>query len=48
MNRQPIQLEDFPALSWHEAADEAAPAVRTALEKVLERHDGGALAREEC
>jgi 7,8-didemethyl-8-hydroxy-5-deazariboflavin synthase CofH subunit len=48
MNRQPIQLEDFPALSWGEAASETAPAVRTALEKVLERLDGGALSREEC
>jgi 7,8-didemethyl-8-hydroxy-5-deazariboflavin synthase CofH subunit len=42
------KLEDFPALTWADAGDEAAPAVRAALEKVLERPDGSALSREEC
>jgi FO synthase len=42
------KLEDFPALRWRDAAEEAAPVVRAALEKVLESHDGGALTREEC
>jgi FO synthase len=42
------QLEDFPALSWWEVGGEAAPGVRSALEKVLERQDGGALSHEEC
>ena len=48
MSRRPIQLEDFPALAWREVADGIAPAVRAALEKVLERQDGVALSREEC
>src|SRR5574341_2508355 len=42
------QLEDFPALSWRDVGGQALPAVRAALEKVLERQDGGALSREEC
>ena len=41
-------LEDFPALSWRDVECEAAPAVRAALEKVLEQQDGGALSDEEC
>jgi len=48
MRRTQHKLEDFPALSWREAAEDAAPPVSSALEKVLERHDGGALTREEC
>jgi len=41
-------LEDFPSLPWRDAADEAAPLVRAALEKILAQQDGGALSREEC
>jgi FO synthase len=48
MEPRPRKLEDFPVLAWREVAGEAAPAVRAALEKVLERHDGGALTREAC
>ena len=43
-----LKFEDFPALEWRQVAGEAAPSVRAALEKVLERQEGGALSREEC
>jgi len=42
------ELEDFPALTWPEVAGETTSAVRSALEKVLARQDGGALSRGEC
>jgi 7,8-didemethyl-8-hydroxy-5-deazariboflavin synthase CofH subunit len=42
------KLEDFPALTWRDAADEATPAVRAALETILARQNGDALTREEC
>jgi FO synthase len=42
------KLEDFQDLTWRDVQGEASPAVRAALEKILEREDGGAPSREEC
>ncbi|MGH9668604.1 MAG: 5-amino-6-(D-ribitylamino)uracil--L-tyrosine 4-hydroxyphenyl transferase CofH, partial [Terriglobales bacterium] len=48
MSERHLKLEEFPAVTWDEAAGEAASAVRAALDKVLARRDGEALSREEC
>ncbi len=48
MTKAQPKLEDFPALSWGEAAAGITPAVQAALEQVLARQDGGALSRQEC
>ena len=48
MGKTQHKLEDFPALSWREVTDEISPVVRSALDKVLARHDGSVLSREEC
>jgi FO synthase len=38
-----VRLEDFIHPTWEEAAPSASPAVRDALERVLEKQDGGCL-----
>jgi len=40
-------LEKFPQLSWEEAARAASPAIRRALERVLEKQNGGCLSDDE-
>lgn len=42
-----FQLDEFSRLTWEEAAPLAAPAVRGALDRVLERQDGSCLNDEE-
>ena len=42
-----FELEQFPQLSWDEAARQASPATRNALERVLERQDAACLSDEE-
>ena len=42
------ELEGFVTLDWNDATPELNPAVRVALETVLERQDGSALSREQC
>ena len=45
---QPCELENFFTLEWSEIAPLLTPAVRRALETVLETLDGSSLARTEC
>jgi 7,8-didemethyl-8-hydroxy-5-deazariboflavin synthase CofH subunit len=40
-------LENFPSLEWQDIAPRLDPAVRAALEKVLESQDGAMLSREQ-
>jgi len=42
-----FELEQFPQLSWDEAARPASPATRSALERVLEKQDAACLTDEE-
>lgn len=42
-----FKLEQFPELRWEDAAVAAAPAIRGALERVLEKQDGGCLTDDE-
>ncbi len=42
------ELESFPSLRWSGAARRATPAVRAALDRVLDMQDGSALSREQC
>ena len=42
-----FELERFPQLSWDEAAGAASPAIRSALERVLEKQDSGCLSDDE-
>jgi FO synthase len=42
-----FKLKDFPQLSWDDAAPSAALAIRGALERVLEKQDGGCLNDDE-
>src|SRR6266700_7146027 len=44
----PAELEQFPQLDWAEVAPRMQPAVREAVERVLELQDGGAITRDEC
>ena len=44
---QNTELEQFSNLTWDEAAPLASPAVRSALDRVLEKQDGACLADEE-
>jgi 7,8-didemethyl-8-hydroxy-5-deazariboflavin synthase CofH subunit len=44
----PLELENFPALDWPEVASQVAPAVRSALEKILETQNGNAVTIEEA
>src|SRR5205085_7760904 len=37
------QLENFPSLTWEEAARSASAPIRAALDRVLERQDGACL-----
>ncbi len=41
-------LENFPSLEWLDVAPTLSPVVRSALDTVLERHDGRNLTREQC
>ena len=41
------QLEQFPSLAWDEVARRCSPEVRAALERVLDRLDGGCLSDAE-
>jgi len=41
------ELKHFPQLSWEEAAKSTSPAIRSALERVLEMQDGACLTDEE-
>jgi FO synthase len=41
------ELENFPSLEWPDVAPQTTLQARTALEKVLEFQDGGALSREQ-
>ncbi len=43
-----IEFENLPAMRWEEIAPRLGEEVRTALETVLERRDGGALTRGQC
>ncbi len=43
-----FELEHFHHQQWSQVAPRLAPAVRGALERVLEAQDGGALSREQC
>ncbi len=40
--------ENFPLISWEQAAARISSALRRPLEKVLASQDGGALTRQEC
>jgi FO synthase len=42
------ELESFPSLDWADAAPRTTPALREALDQVLETQDGGTLSREQC
>ena len=42
-----FKLENFTQLSWEDAARTASPAVRSALERVLEKQDGSCLSDSE-
>ena len=42
------ELENFPSLEWDQIAPRITRASCTALERVLERQDGGLLSRDEC
>jgi FO synthase len=42
------ELEQFPALDWSDVAPRTTPAVRDALEQVMQSLDGGVLSREQC
>ncbi len=42
------ELEHFSALDWGDLERRLTPEVRAALERVLEREDGGVLSYEEC
>ena len=44
---QNTELERFSNLTWEEAATSSSPAVRSALDRVLEKQDGASLADEE-
>jgi 7,8-didemethyl-8-hydroxy-5-deazariboflavin synthase CofH subunit len=42
------ELENFPSLDWSDAARRTTPAVRRALDRVLDMQDGSALSRQQC
>ncbi|PYX81653.1 MAG: 7,8-didemethyl-8-hydroxy-5-deazariboflavin synthase subunit CofH [Acidobacteria bacterium] len=42
------ELKDFPSLEWSSIAPQMTPVCRSALEHVLETHDGGVLPQEQC
>src|SRR6202142_192214 len=44
---QTSELEQFPALTWDEIAPQTSPAIRAALDRVLEKQDGACLTDEE-
>jgi FO synthase len=44
----PSELEVFPTLDWSDVESRLTPAVRSALERVLETQDGAALSSAEC
>ena len=44
----PAELENFPALEWNRIAPLMVSPARAALDRVLDRQDGGILSREEC
>jgi len=44
----PSELEVFPTLDWSEVESRLTPAVRSALERVLETQDGASLSSAEC
>jgi len=44
----PSELEDFPTLGWSDVRSRLTPAVRSALERVLETENGASLCRGEC
>jgi FO synthase len=43
-----FELERFPEQRWPQAARRVSPAIRQALERVLDARDGGVLSREQC
>ena len=43
-----LSLEVFPTLDWSDVESRLTPAVRSALERVLETQDGAALSSAEC
>ena len=45
--KQNVDLDRFPQLTWDEAAVGCSPAIRSTLERVLEKQDGGCLTDEE-
>ena len=44
----PSELEVFPTLDWSDVESRLTPAVRSALERVLETQDGASLSSQEC
>ena len=42
------ELENFSRMGWNDVAGRLTPAIRAAIEKVLEMQDGAALTRDEC
>ncbi len=42
------ELEHFPSLTWEEAAAKSCSGIRSALERLLEKQDGGCLSEPEC
>ena len=44
----PSELEVFPTLDWSDVESRLTPAVRSALERVLETQDGASLSSGEC
>jgi 7,8-didemethyl-8-hydroxy-5-deazariboflavin synthase CofH subunit len=44
----PSELEVFPTLGWSDVRSRLTPAVRSALERVLETENGASLCRAEC
>lgn len=42
------ELKQFPSLSWEEASAMSSAGIRSALERVLQKQDGGCLSETEC
>ena len=42
------ELKQFPSLSWEEASAKSSAGIRSALERVMEKQDGGCLSESEC
>jgi 7,8-didemethyl-8-hydroxy-5-deazariboflavin synthase CofH subunit len=43
-----IELQDFPSLDWFDIAPQLSPAIRTALERILETQSGKSISQQEA